>query len=264
MPARPQVLLKQHLVAVARRRGQGLVDLVGGGLDERDHQRVGVTPPAGQVDHPDGLAGYGILDRHPGAGHALEVLGVVLVPEHVGGPARLQRGPDAVGAHDFLGIGEPWRQHDRIQVPFQVTVTGEPEEHEAGRVGEQDADRLALQLLVQVPQHRLGGAGQHRFQVGGAQVIQVEMVGCDSPLLGPPPRREYRFPDEPGIHRFSREEPVPGRGQAITRVVQPRRCTCHLASSTCRSSRRTKHARIHSGLRAVPNISPRLSRTVSS
>ena len=145
---------------------QRLAELVGGGLDQRQHQRVGVPAPAGQVDHADGLAGHRVAQRHPGAGHALKPLRVVLVPEHVRGAARFQRGPDAVGADDFLGVGEAGHQHDRVELPFQVAVAGEAAQHEPGRVGQDDADRLPVELLVQVPQDRLGGARQRRVEVG--------------------------------------------------------------------------------------------------
>ena len=69
-----------------------------------------------------------------------------------------------------------------VKLPFQVAVAGQAAQHEPGRVGQDDADRLAVELLVQVPQHRLGGAGERRVEVGRAQVAQVEPVGRDPPL----------------------------------------------------------------------------------
>ena len=222
VPAGPGVLLQQPQVTAVAHLAKSLVDLPRGRLDKGDHQRVGVPPPAGQVDHADGLAGHRVLDRDPGAGHALEVLRVVLVPEHVGGPAGLQRRPDAVGADDVLGVGEPGRQHDRVQVPLEVVVAGVAEQHQASGVGEHDADRLAVQLVVQVPQHRLGGAGQRRLQVGRPQVGQPQPVRRDVPLPGPPPGRQDRLPDRRPVNRQRRQEPVPGRGQAISSAVQPR------------------------------------------
>ena len=158
--AGPRVLLQQPQVAAVARLGERLAELVGGGPDEGEHERVGVPAPAGQVDHADGLAGERVAERHPGAGHALKPLRVVLVPEHVRRAARLERGPDAVGADDVLGVGEAGDEHDRVKLPFQVVVAGEAAQHEPGRVGQDDADRLPVELLVQVPQHRLGGSAR--------------------------------------------------------------------------------------------------------
>ena len=50
-----------------------------------------------------------MADRHRGAGEILQVLGVVLVPEHVHRLAALQRGADAVGADELLGVAEARR-----------------------------------------------------------------------------------------------------------------------------------------------------------
>jgi hypothetical protein len=50
-----------------------------------------------------------MADRHRGAGEVLEVLGVVLVPEHVRRLAAFQCGADPVGAHELLGVAEARR-----------------------------------------------------------------------------------------------------------------------------------------------------------
>ena len=122
------------------------------------------------------------MERHPGAGHALKPLRVVLVPEHVRGAARFERGSDAVGPDDFLGVGEAGNEHDRVKLPLEVMVAGQAAQHKPVRVGQDDADRLPVELLVQVPQHRLGGAGQVRAEVRRAQVAHVQVVGRDVPL----------------------------------------------------------------------------------
>ena len=227
------VLLEQPQVAAVAGLRQGLVELVGGGPDEREHQRVGVPAPAGQVEHADGLARHRVADRDPGAGQPLEPLGVVLVPEHVRGAARLERGPDPVGADDVLGVGEAGGELDGVELPFQVVVAGEPQQHQPARVGQHDADRLALELLVQVPQDRLGRPREGRVQVGLAEVAQVKPVGGDVPLPRPPPRGQDRLPDRLRVDRVAGEEPVPGLGQRVShdgggrtaarsRTVQPR------------------------------------------
>ena len=109
MPAGPQILLQQPGLARAAVVVQRLHDLPGGALGERDQQLAGVLAPAGQVHRADGLAGDRVADRHRGAGEVLQVLGVVLVPEHVRRLAALQRGADPVGADELLGVAEARR-----------------------------------------------------------------------------------------------------------------------------------------------------------
>ena len=89
VPARPQVLLQQLELPGVAVGEQRLGDLVGRRLGERDQQRVGVLAPAGQVDRAERLAGDRVPDRDPGTGEVLQVLGVVLVAEHVHGTAAL-------------------------------------------------------------------------------------------------------------------------------------------------------------------------------
>ena len=111
---------------------------------------------------PTVLPGDRVVDRHAGAGEVLQVLGVVLVAEDVRRAADLQRGADAVGADELLGVAEAGRQLDAVQVPLELAVAGQPGQHQAGRVGEDDADRLALELLAQAaaaPARRCGSAG---------------------------------------------------------------------------------------------------------
>src|SRR6516162_7154397 len=209
-------LLQEYVdVPAAAGRDQGLGDLVGGGLDQRDHQRVGVLAPAGQVDHAHRLAGDRVVDRHPGAAEAVQVFRVVLVPEHVGGPARLQRGADAVGADPLLGVAEAGGQLDAVQGPLQVVVPGQPSQHQPVGVGQDDADRLAAQFLVQLAQHRFRAADQPGLQVGFVQVVQVDAIGRHLPLTGAPPRGEDRLAHRSRVHRLGVKELNPGLGQAV-------------------------------------------------
>ncbi len=214
--AGPHVLLEQVDVPAGAGRDQGLGDLVGRGLDQGQHQRVGVLAPAGQVDHADGLAGGRVVDRDARAAELLEVLGVVLVPEHVGRAARFQRGADAVGADAGLGVAEAGGQHDAVEGAFQVVVRGQPGQDEPVGVGQDDADGLAVELLVQVPQDRAGAARQPGLQVGFVQVGQVDMVGGHVPLTGAPPRGEDRLAHRGLVDRVSREEPDSGLGQPVS------------------------------------------------
>ena len=141
---------------------QRLPDLLGGGLGQRQQQRSGVLAPAGEVDGADGPAGDRVVDRHAGAGEVLEVLGVVLVAEHVRRAADLQRRADAVGADELLGVAEAGRELDPVEVALEVAVAGQPGQHQPGRVGEDDADRLPVELLAAgcaAPAARCGSAG---------------------------------------------------------------------------------------------------------
>ena len=150
-PAGPDVLLQQAELPPAAPAEQGLRHLVGGVLDQRHQQRVGVLAPAGQVDDADRLAGDGVVNGHPGAGQALQMLRVVLVAEDVRRPPGLQRGADAVGADEFLGVVEARRELDAVEMPFEIVIGGQPGQHEPVGVGEDDADRLPVELFVQVP-----------------------------------------------------------------------------------------------------------------
>ena len=143
-----------------------------------------------------------VVDRHAGAGQVLQVLGVVLVAEHVGRGAGLQRGADAVGADELLGVAEAGREQDAVEVALEFGVGRAAAEHQAGRVGEDDADRLAVELLAQPAQHPLGAAGQRGVDVRIAQVGQLDLVGGHVQLARALPRGQDR-PAAPG----------PGRGR---------------------------------------------------
>ena len=213
VPAGPQILLQQPDLARAAVAEQRLHDLPGGALGERDQQLAGVLAPAGQVHRADGLAGDRVADRHRGAGEVLQVLGVVLVPEHVRRLAALQRGADPVGADELLGVAEARRQLDAIEVPLKIMVGCQPGQRHAMRIGQDDADRLALEILVQVLQHRQGVAGQRGVEVGIADVGKVNAVGGDMPVPGPPPRRQDRVTHLARLDGFRCQEPLPGLGQ---------------------------------------------------
>ena len=122
------------------------------------------------------------MDRDPGAGQVLKVLGVVLVPEYAGRLAALQGGADPVGADVLLGVAEARGELDPVQVTFQVVVGGHPGEHDAGRVSEDHADRLPIEVLAQVAQHRHGVAGQRGIKIRVPDVGQCNPVGGHLPL----------------------------------------------------------------------------------
>ena len=222
-PAGTQVLLQQFELLGTGVGQQGLGDLVRRGLHQGDKQRVGVLPPARQVHRADRLAGDGVVDRHPGAGEILQILRVVLVAEDMRGLAALQRGADAVGADEFLGVAEARRQLDPVEVALKIVIGGEPGQHHPGRVGQDDADRLPFQVLAKVPEHRHGAAGQRRVQVGITDIGQLNAVRGHIPIPGAPPGRQDRVPHLIRLHRLTDQEPLPGFGQptAIRRAPRP-------------------------------------------
>jgi len=70
-------------------------------------------------------------------------------------------------------------------------------------------------VLVQLPEHRIGGAGQRALHIRVVQVAQVDVIGGHVPLPGPPPRREDRFAHGGGIDRLGREEVISRLGQLV-------------------------------------------------
>ena len=110
------------------------------------------------------------------------MLGVVLVAEDVRGAAGLQCGADPVGADQFFRVAEARGELDAVQVPFEIVIGGQPGQHEPAGVGEDDADRLPVQLFVQMLQYRVGLPGQGGLRIGIAGVPQIDPVGSDVPV----------------------------------------------------------------------------------
>ena len=106
VPAGPQILLQQLSLPRAAVVEQCLRDLADGAVGECDQQRTGVFAPAGQAHRADDLAGDRVAYRLCGAGEILQMLGVMLVTEHVRRPAAFQRRADAVSPGELLGIAE--------------------------------------------------------------------------------------------------------------------------------------------------------------
>ena len=90
-----------------------------------------------------------MVDGHTSAGQVLQVLGVVLVAEDMSRAADLEGGADAVGADELLRVAEARHQQHLVQVPLEGVVGSQPGQHHTGRVGEDDADGLAVELLAQ-------------------------------------------------------------------------------------------------------------------
>ena len=142
------------------------------------------------------------------------MLGVVLVTEHVRRLAALQRRADAIGANKLLGIAETGKQLNVVKVPLEIMIGCQPGKQYAACIGQHDADRLALEIVPQVPQHRQGAAGQRGVQVGIANVGQVDAVGGDVPLPRAPPRRQDRVTHPARADQLTGQELFPGLGQA--------------------------------------------------
>jgi hypothetical protein len=174
-----------------------------------------VFAPAGEIDRADRLARGRVVDGHPGAGQILQVLGVMLVAEHVHGTAALQGRADPVGADELLGVAEPRGELHAVEMPFQVAVAGQPDEHHARRVGQDDADRLAVEVVAEVPQHRQGVTGQRRVEVGIPDVVELDVVRRHVPVPGAPPGGQDRVAHLVCFEGVGGEEPLPGLGQPV-------------------------------------------------
>ena len=160
-----------------------------------DHHHAGVTAPAGEVDDAEHLVRDGMADRHAGAGQVFEMLDVVLVAEHPRRPAALERGADAVGAHVLLGVAEAGRQPNAVQVVLEARFAGVTAEYHAVRIAEDNADRLAAELVRSLREHRSGGPQEGRLAVHVGLEGHLEVVGRDVPVARPGPRRQDRLPD---------------------------------------------------------------------
>ena len=98
------------------------------------------------------------------------------------------------------------------------------------RIGQDDADRLALEILVQVLQHRQGAAGQRGVEAGITDIGQVNAVGRDMPLPAAPPRRQDRVTHPARLDGLRRQEPLPGLGQpGVVGHARPEACTARHA-----------------------------------
>ena len=152
------------------------------------------------------------MDRHPGAGEIFEVLRVMLMAEHVHRPATLQCRADPVGADKLLRIAETRSKLHAIEVPLKIAIAGQPDEDHARGIGQDDADRLAIQVVPQVPQHRQGVTGQRGVEIGITDVVELDMVGGHVPVPGAPPGGQYCIPHLVRLEGVGGEEPLPGLG----------------------------------------------------
>ena len=172
-----------------------------------------------------------MADRHPGVGQIAQLLGVVLVPEHVRRLATLQRHADPIGASELFGVAETRRQLDAVEVPLQMVVGCQPGQHHARPVSEDDADRLARQTLAQVLQHRQGAAGQRGVAVGIADVGKVHAAGRDMPLPAAPPRRQDRVTHQARLDGPRCQKTLPGQGQpGVIALLRPQARSARQAS----------------------------------
>ena len=154
-----------------------------------------------------------MADRCPRAGQVLEVLDVMLMPEHVRWSAAFQRGADPVGSGELLSVAEPGRQPHFVQFVLQPGVAGAAVQDHAFGVGEDDADRFVGMLGVCRADDCVRAVRETRLAVEIGFVRQLEVVGGHLPLPGPGPRRENGVPDDAGLDRFGGQEPFTGLRQ---------------------------------------------------
>ena len=203
-----------------------LPDLLGRGLGQGEQECPGVPAPAGEVHGAHQPARDRVMDGDTGAGQVLEVFGVVLVAEYVSRTAHFQGGADAVGADELLGIAEPRREKNLVEVRFEGPVAGHPAEHEPGGVREDDAHRLALELFAECAQHRSRTAGEAGVQLDVGLEGHLDLVRRDVQLPRPPPRGEDGVPDGLRRRRLLGEEAFATLGdQALGGRLRLRRHT---------------------------------------
>jgi hypothetical protein len=100
-------------------------------------------------------------------------------------------------------------------MPIEVGVRGPPAEHQSGRVGEDDAHRLTVQVLVHAAQHRLGASGEWGVDVEVADVWQLDLVRCDPQGTGSPPGRKDGGTDAARFNPLAGEEADPADRQVV-------------------------------------------------
>jgi len=250
--AGPQVVVEQLELIDARVGQQRLADLFRGGLRQGEQQGSGVLAPAGEVYGTHGSTGDGMVDRNPGTRQILKVLRVVLVAEHVGRAARFQGSSDAIGPGVLLAVAEAGCEPDRVKMPLEVVVRGQASKHQPGGVGQDDAHRLAVQLLVQVAQHRARTSGERGVDIGVADIGQVDLIRVDFQLAGALPGRKNRPAHAIGHCRLGGEEAHPAHREPVaggqTRLARRlRRHRHHLLSlaAPARITAARNHASLH-------------------
>ena len=174
---------------------------------------------------PDGPSGDGVADGDAGTREPVEVLGVVLVPEDVGGAAHLQGGADAVGPDLLLGVAEARGQVDVVEAPVELAVAGLAGQHQPRRVGQDDAHRLVVQLLAQLPQDGLRGARERGVEVHLGGVVLKDPVGGDLQVAGTLPRGEDGAAHVHRVQRLGGQEAQPVAGDEVRRR-RPRASAC--------------------------------------
>src|SRR5262249_6796449 len=152
-----------------------------------------------EVQNADDRAPRRVVDRRTGAGELAQLVGVVLAAVDQRLLAAADGGADAVRAGELLGVRVPRGQRHRVQAAGQVPAGGAPVEHDAGVVGEDDADRLVLQLLVQRVEDRGGAAQQGSGRVPVGQVRHVDAIDVDVVLLAALPRGQDQPPHVEGV-----------------------------------------------------------------
>ena len=209
-----QVLAQQGQLVLAGLRQHVAFDTAGGRDGQGQQQRSRLLGPGRQVQRAEQRATDRMMDGGAGAGQPLEVLGVVLVSADQRGQTGFERGPDAVGPDQILGVAEPGGQVDVVKV-FGQLAPGRPSvDDQAVGVGQHDADRLIGELVLQLPQDRLGAQHQRGVRVRLLDEAKVRSVGHHPEGARALPRGEDRCADGHPIDRLRGQEGFPGHGEA--------------------------------------------------
>ena len=120
-------------------------------------------------------------------------------------------GPDIVWLAAGDNPGDNWRRYQTPAFDDAYRSTT----YDARGVGEDDADRLPLQVLAEVAQHGHGVAGQRSIKIRVPDVRQRYPVGGYLPLPGAPPGRQDRLTYLARPDRLGRQETLPRLGQPL-------------------------------------------------
>ena len=215
-----QELAEKGLFTFAALLDEALLDLGGRFLGEGLHQQVGVGAPGGEIENAFEASVQQVPDRRPGTRHDLEALGEVLGAEDACGPPFLDRGSDAVGADEFLGVAEPRRQEDRVELLDEGRLAAPPIEHAAVGIGEDDAHGGIGQGGLKAVEHGSGGMDQPAVYLRLRPVGRGEFVHRDAIELGSAPGGQNPVPYLRTVEVAGFEEPLTNLGDDLPRALR--------------------------------------------
>jgi hypothetical protein len=170
-------MLLQEPFVRGRTFEETLLDLPGGPLDQREHQRVGVVGDASQVDHADNVPGRGIGDRDRGTGQPRQRVGEVFPALDQCRTVPLERSADRVRADLLFAVHEARGELNAVEQADRGVVTRSPGDDLSPLVGQNQADPGAFEVAPHPVDHRSGCPAEP------ATVVNVIVVGHGEPVV---------------------------------------------------------------------------------